>query len=118
MGSRHTLAAALVSMLASLMFVVNTAADQTSSSAALTAADNPVIVVTMLPAGQRQALAVAPLVAQVLRCAAQQQQQPQAAPVTAGSKSAEVGGTPGQLRTALSSAADTLNRALTGGASF
>lgn len=123
MGSRHTLAAALVSMstLASMVFAVNTAADQTSSSAVLTAVkpDKPLIVVTMLPAGQRQALAVAPLVVQVLTCVAQQQQpRPRAAPVAASSGAADAGGTPRPLHTALSSAADTLQRALDDGAPF
>lgn len=57
MDSRHALAAALVSMVASIVLVVNTAADPTSASTAVAAVEphKPLIVVNMLPAGQRQA---------------------------------------------------------------
>jgi hypothetical protein len=121
MGGRHALAAALVSMLAGIVLVVGTAADQSSDSDSAAALNpvKPLIVVTMLPAAQRQVLAVAPLATQVLRCAAQQQQQqPFAVSGAADSQAATTTAMSSPLHATLSSAADTLHKALTGGAPF
>lgn len=125
MGNAHASTAVLSTLLVCTAFVIRIAADPTTSGPApdIVKPDQPLIAVTMLPAaGQRQASAVAPAVVQVLRCAAAAQQQPQphqqrglVAPDSGGAVSAAMSS---RLRTALSSAADTLHRAFTEGAPF
>ena len=116
MGGKYSVAAALLPFLIGTMVEADTVPEQTSFGSAAAAAkpDQPLIVVSLLPADQRQASAVAPRAAQVLRCAAQQQQQP--APLTADSAATEVLATVPDVHQALSSAADTLQKAVAAGA--